>query len=513
MSETEDTKLNRRDFVVDAATRAALGWLAVGSLRGLTSTRALAAPWGTGVQPPVPARDFNMVVVGDSLMWGQGLSEGNKFSSRVEQWLRGQLKGGRMVRRNVYAHSGATISPSGSSSTDIGDDKGFVDWNGEYPRSRMSVTYQVDWAKRDLPTKGIKVEDVDLVLMNGGINDVTITEILRLTNDANKVRQMTRGYVGGMRALLPQALCAFPNAIIVVTGYFPLASSLSQASALEGLFNANMVPTLSIIWEAVKPGIVERSAAFEEESRAVLREAVDHVNGVSSRASNLYMSDRQGGTGGGGNPSPPRGVPSATPSCGAKNRAVFVPIPWKPEYSYGVPGFSRLWRAGDEDDVRSDRVAFCDSRLGLLDPAHAKCDNASVGHPNHEGAALFASAIISALVPFIPEWNKVVGPTIASAPPPMLLASLDPLPTMGQASTVTIHAEDRSTRALVAGDVMVNGQVVAKTNTPFTYTFKCTLKAVRTTGGVVQRPTLCDDVVVSAHGYPDASVRIVEVEP
>src|SRR5436305_810763 len=83
-------------------------------------------------------------------------------------------------------------------------------------------------------------------------------------------------------------------------------------------------------------------------------------------------------------------------SCGAKQRALFVPIPWRVEYSYGVPSTSRLWRAGDADDARISRVASCDSLLGpsipgsQFDFTRAKCENASVGHPNHEGAALFA---------------------------------------------------------------------------------------------------------------------------
>jgi hypothetical protein len=250
---------------------------------------------------------------------------------------------------------------------------------------------------------------------------------------------------------------------------------------------------------------------FDEESPAVLRDAVDHANGVATPVSSLYAGDTRGGIGGG--PSSPRPIPPpSTSSCGAKKRAVFVPIPWRPEFSYGVPGISRLWQFGDADDVRTPRVNFCDSRLGLLDPARATCENASTGHPNHEGAALFASAIIDGIRPFVAEWNAGVGPTIAAPPPPILLASFDAMPSLGQPSTVTVRAEDRRTHALVAGNVEVNGTVVAKTNTPFTYTFNCKVRALHTPAGV-RTVQVCDEVVVTAQGYPNAFVGVVEVEP
>ena len=40
---------------------------------------------------------LRMVVLGDSIMWGQGLAEPDKFSARVRSWLEGAV-GRRMVK-------------------------------------------------------------------------------------------------------------------------------------------------------------------------------------------------------------------------------------------------------------------------------------------------------------------------------------------------------------------------------------------------------------------------------
>src|SRR5882762_9891680 len=57
-----------------------------------------------------PAGDdpLHMLVIGDSIMWGQGLRDEEKFSTRVQCWL--EEKTNRPVKVQVEAHSGAVIS-------------------------------------------------------------------------------------------------------------------------------------------------------------------------------------------------------------------------------------------------------------------------------------------------------------------------------------------------------------------------------------------------------------------
>jgi len=53
---------------------------------------------------------LQMLVIGDSIMWGQGLKDDEKFTSRVKCWLQEQTN--REVKLHMEAHSGAIISGS-----------------------------------------------------------------------------------------------------------------------------------------------------------------------------------------------------------------------------------------------------------------------------------------------------------------------------------------------------------------------------------------------------------------
>ena len=50
---------------------------------------------------------LNMLVLGDSIMWGQGLRDRDKFWWRIRNWL--QEKTGRRVQERIEAHLGAAI--------------------------------------------------------------------------------------------------------------------------------------------------------------------------------------------------------------------------------------------------------------------------------------------------------------------------------------------------------------------------------------------------------------------
>ena len=70
-------------------------------------------PQSTSNQPPV--RPINMLVLGDSIMWGQGLKPSHKPSYHVKVWL--EKTTGRSVIERIEAHSGAGIE--GDSIIDI----------------------------------------------------------------------------------------------------------------------------------------------------------------------------------------------------------------------------------------------------------------------------------------------------------------------------------------------------------------------------------------------------------
>src|SRR3954467_259433 len=63
---------------------------------------------------------LNMLVLGDSISWGQGLRDEHKVSYLVKNWLEQQT--GREVQQTMQAHSGALIGPSESSRDTASDD-------------------------------------------------------------------------------------------------------------------------------------------------------------------------------------------------------------------------------------------------------------------------------------------------------------------------------------------------------------------------------------------------------
>ena len=60
-----------------------------------------------------PSQQINMIVFGDSIMWGQGLRDEYKFHSLVENYLESNLPG-LQINKKVIAHSAAIIGKDAS---------------------------------------------------------------------------------------------------------------------------------------------------------------------------------------------------------------------------------------------------------------------------------------------------------------------------------------------------------------------------------------------------------------
>src|SRR6266446_7813993 len=63
-------------------------------------------PQPAGAENPAP-RPLNMLVLGDSIAWGQGLKDEHKAWHQTKTWLKETT--GRDVREKIEAHSGAVI--------------------------------------------------------------------------------------------------------------------------------------------------------------------------------------------------------------------------------------------------------------------------------------------------------------------------------------------------------------------------------------------------------------------
>src|SRR5438034_7822624 len=92
--------------------------------------------YGQSIRPAADGQ-FNLLVLGDSISWGQGLRDEHKAWYQVKTWL--ETTGGRKVSERIEAHSGAVIGSVGDSGADP-----IPALNGEVSRGVPSVNGQID---------------------------------------------------------------------------------------------------------------------------------------------------------------------------------------------------------------------------------------------------------------------------------------------------------------------------------------------------------------------------------
>src|SRR6185295_4344296 len=183
----------------------------------LTSTAA----FGDCKVNPAGGDPLQMLVIGDSIMWGQGLREDEKFSSRVKCWL--QEKSDREVKVHIEAHSGAIISGSASAQP------AFASINGEVNMTSPTINDQLDHAVQFYKQSQTSPA---LILMDGCINDVGVKNLLAASTPLADLREQARLNCGEkMQRLLVRVRDGFPKAQVIVTGYYPIVSQQTADNA------------------------------------------------------------------------------------------------------------------------------------------------------------------------------------------------------------------------------------------------------------------------------------------
>jgi lysophospholipase L1-like esterase len=299
------------------------------------------------------ANNFRIVCLGDSIVWGQGLLPNEKFNTLVQQALLPKYPGG--VTLESVAHSGAVIGATGASGTPQ---------VGEVPASRLSIIEQCD-GYNNAP------DNVDLVLMDGGINDVGVASILNPFSLIPRLSQRVQHAChDGMVVLLKKVTAKFskPSCKILVTGYYAILSGRSDpvgVTKILSLFGIAVPDFLDKDLDFINP-VLDRCEAFYKDSNQQLKQAVVDV----------------------GDP-----------------RVTFVPTGFTDANSVFVPGTSLLW-ALDLDDDMSPLDPAAPARHPLCDIAHSDpaqlldrelCYRASAGHPNVQGAVQFSKQILAAI--------------------------------------------------------------------------------------------------------------------
>ena len=140
-----------------------------------------------------------MLVLGDSITWGQGLSVQDKFWWRVKNWL--QQKTGREVKEKIEAHSGALIE------TTPGLQTLFTSDDGEVNLYTPTINEQIDDAKKYYRDTSV----VDLIIVNGCINDVDVRNLLDASSSLDRLTESIREKCGAnMHLLLRRVATEFP---------------------------------------------------------------------------------------------------------------------------------------------------------------------------------------------------------------------------------------------------------------------------------------------------------------
>jgi len=367
----------------------------------LTSTAA----FGDCKVNPAGGDPLQMLVIGDSIMWGQGLRDEEKFSSRVKCWL--QEKTEREVKVHIEAHSGAIISGAASAQP------AFASINGEVNMTSPTINDQLDHAVQFYKQSQTSPA---LILMDGCINDVGVKNLLAASTPLADLREQARLNCGEkMQRLLVRVRDGFPKAQVIVTGYYPIVSQQTADNAFLRLLvkklNNQRPEARKMSDKEMRARLVAISDEWYESSTANLLDAVRKTNNVAN---------------------------SDSP------KVLFAEIQFGPEHVFAAPetllwtflfastkasGFAKVvvllsfgtaaYKANDH--VRESRIKSCEETFkkpkDIKETKKEKedredlfliCRYASLGHPNHMGALMYTEAIKGQLLQLIDKagWKR-----------------------------------------------------------------------------------------------------------
>lgn len=350
---------------------------------------------------------FEIVVIGDSVAWGTGLRINEKYSYLVANWLKTRLY--KTVHVKILARPGATIEHSSCDSASP------ADYSTEFYSPELSNIKPTLMEQADMIPNP---KDVDLILVSGGANDVNLEKTLMLDygifneigfgckklvigSNVEDIRKRSQDVQPSMYKLLIKLMTICPNANVIVTGYYAGVSRYSKGmtSVVAAVRPDSQNPITKgyqkLDEKPQKDQLIEKSIVFTRAINESLSKAVNSTNAAMNAANQRELP---------------------------YHRAVFVPIFFPPERSYGT-NQSWLWKLESiEGQIRTNDNAFED-RLSLLKDmdTYCECEACSsetinqtlagssngidcnifrrnkfgaVGHPNVDGAKNYSDSII-----------------------------------------------------------------------------------------------------------------------
>ncbi|NJM53677.1 MAG: hypothetical protein HC846_09985 [Blastocatellia bacterium] len=222
-----------------------------------------------------------------------------------------------------------------------------------------------------------------MVLLTGGIVDITVAGVLDpLGNDKVLRKQIVQYCNEDMFRFLDESAKVFPSALFVVVGYFPIFSPQSDtAEAFNAFLEAYSLPRpfkpfannvlTRPFFRIIKKKAIRRSQIWFEDSNRELQTAVNRVNEKTGRQHAVFVKT------------------SLT-----ENDALHTPN----TLLFKMMGKGRL-----NDSFYDERQIECKKVLGNLRKSTGikqsvrQCEIAAIGHPNIEGAKVYAEDIKAVL--------------------------------------------------------------------------------------------------------------------
>ena len=296
----------------------------------------------------------DLVTLGDSVHWGQGLRLEHKLHWLVHLEV---LKTHPGLVHHFMAHSGAIIG--------IGATVKRQRVDGEVPIAYPTLVEQVEGFVGS-------AAEVVAVLVNGGINDVDIRNILNPIVSHRTLHDLIEEHCyDSMRTLLGIVVRRFDNPAtrVIVTPYYPVLSPLSRPFGIPWLLaSEGLALPGGVDMVAGTNVVVAKCMQFWRESSLALARAVAEAN-AELAAPRISLAD-----------------PGFT-----EDNAVFAGAPWL----FGLANDPLL---SPQDEVVEERRIACDVAFPPDEwPARLGCYRASAGHPNIAGARRYADAVLRVL--------------------------------------------------------------------------------------------------------------------
>ena len=217
---------------------------------------------------------------------------------------------------------------------------------------------------------------MDLILMDGCINDVSLDMILDPETDQEELVELTHKFCDQeMTVLIQKVRSLAPQAYVVVAGYYQIVSQESDFGSLSQWSDSTLTQEDQELDDSAN-AVTANSIAFRDHSSTSLTAAVEAVNGSQATQPMIAFAE---------------------PQFGPAN-AVFAPDSWLWKLTTGNESTTEQdvdLQLIPEDPLLEFRLSACLEANSFAD--YVGCVYLSVGHPNPQGARVYADAVIQSL--------------------------------------------------------------------------------------------------------------------